>query len=578
MKKREITTNDLERLFSKVIEQTPLMNEEQVNSLLNNLPKVSSVSSAKHFLQNHLNSLIVGTIVLSIVVVSILWVNTGHKTEKTMIQNNRPENEFIPAPADTIAVNSAVNIGKGMVQDTTHEVNSPKTSSLKTSSAPTQTDTIISVSDIYKHFVTHPQIFTIQTNRDTTIICKEGTTIYIKANSFISEKTGKEISGIVQIAVKEYYKISDIILSNLSTTSGNKILETGGMLHLAATADNENCLLKQEHDIEIGFPYSNKKDDMALFIGKWTSDKIDWKLDNTTSITNRIDEPVIMTEPEEAIFFIVEEMPEFPGGNIGLRKYISENTQYPYSALKDKIEGKVLISCIIDAKGLPTNISVLRGVNSVLDKSASYLVRNMPKWKPGRQGGKPVAVSYTIPIAFSSKSAELTIEEINQSKNFEKEIINLKVVYKTPKGNFKEEFENKKNDDNLNRTKVSDINRYLFSTSQIGWINCDRVYNDKREKRDFFVQTDESNCVNIQLVFKSIKAILPGLRKPNGFIFTNVPLGEKGTIVALKTVSNKIFLAVKETEITDKEDTVLDFQPVTMDLLKKAMEKLNKFN
>ena len=58
----------------------------------------------------------------------------------------------------------------------------------------------------------------------------------------------------------------------------------------------------------------------------------------------------------------------------------------------------------------------------------------------------------------------------------------------------------------------------------------------------------------------------------------NVPMGEKVTIVALKTVSNKIFLAVKETEITDKEDTVLDFQQVTMDLLKKAMEKLNKFN
>ena len=287
------------------------------------------------------------------------------------------------------------------------------------------------------------------------------------------------------------------------------------MLHLAATADNENCIIKKGRVIEIGFPYSNKKDDMALFNGKWTNDKIDWKLANTTSTVNVIDELVIMTEPE-TVFFIVEEMPEFPGGNIGLKKYISENIQYPYSALKDKIEGKVLVTCIIDTKGLPTNISVLRGVNGVLDKSAYYLVRNMPKWKPGRQGGKPVAVSYTIPITFSAKSAELTKEEINQSKNFEKEIINLKVVYKTPKGNFKEEFENKINDDNLNRAMVSDINRYLFSTSQIGWINCDRFYNDKREKTDFFVQTDESNCVNIQLVFKSIKAIQPGLRNPNG--------------------------------------------------------------
>lgn len=578
MKKREMTTNDLEQLFNKVIEQKPLINEEQVNSLLNNLPKSPSGSTAKQFLKNHLNSLIVGTFVLSSVVVLILWVNTGHKTEKTMGQNNQQVNELMPAHADTLAGNPEAGNGKEIVQDTIQEIHSLKASSPTVRSAPGQTGTKISVSDIYKHFNKRAQLFSFPADRDTTIICKEGTSVKIKANSFISEKTGIEISGNVQIAIKEYYKISDMIVSGLSTTSGNKILETGGMLHITAKTDNENCLIKQGRDIQIGFPYSNKKDGMELFNGEWTSDKMDWKLDNTTSITNRIDEPVIMTEPEEAIFFIVEEMPEFPGGNSGLNKYISENIHYPYSAIKDKIEGKVFVSFIIDTNGLPANISVLRGITSALDKSACYLVRNMPKWKPGRQGGKPVAVSYTLPITFSAKSTELTNEEINQAKNFEKEIINLKVVYKTTKGNFKEEFENKTNDDNLNRTRVSDINRYIFSTSQLGWINCDRIYNGKGEKTDFFVQTDDSNGVKIQLVFKSMNAILPGLKKPNGFLFANVPLGEKVTLVAFKTVDDKLFLAVQETKITKNVVTDLNFRPVTMDLLKKEMEKLNKFN
>jgi hypothetical protein len=65
MKKREMTTNDLEQLFNTIIDQKPLINEEQVNSLLYNLPKASSGNAIKQFIQNHLNTLIFGTIVLS---------------------------------------------------------------------------------------------------------------------------------------------------------------------------------------------------------------------------------------------------------------------------------------------------------------------------------------------------------------------------------------------------------------------------------------------------------------------------------------------------------------------------------
>ena len=67
-----------------------------------------------------------------------------------------------------------------------------------------------------------------------------------------------------------------------------------------------------------------------------------------------------------------------------------------------------------------------------------------------------------------------------------------------------------------------------------------------------------------------------GTVKSNRVTFSNVPLGEKITIVAFKVADDKIFLAVKETVITDKEETELDFQPVTKSLLKKEIEKLNK--
>lgn len=588
MKKREITNNDLEQLFIKVIEQAPLISEDQVNSLLNNLPKAPSGSAFKKFFQDYLNSLIFGAIVSSIVVGAILWVNSGDKTEK-IISNSQQENKVVPVLTDSLVIKPTVD--RGIVQNTPNEDSALKTSSTKIISAPIQTDTKMSVSDIYKHFDKQTQIFSIQTNRDTTIVCKEGTSIKIKANSFTSEKSGKEISGIVQLAVKEYYKISDIILSNLSTTSGDKILETGGMLHITVKAYNENCLIKQGSNIEIGFPYSNKKDNMASFIGEWTNGKMNWKPAGTFTTANSevpsklmiSDDVVIQTSmPKEDVFVVVEEMPEFPGGVIALKKYIKENTQYPYSALKNKIEGKVYLNFVVDRFGSVNHIRVARGVDDTLDKAAVYLASQMPTWKPGKQRGRAVSVSYTVSVEFALKDSVFTDEEIRQSKAFEGKIKDLKYDPVTrsyiTENKFIKEFEKNVKDDNFQKTTVADVDRYVFSASQFGWINCDRFVDINNPKTNYSILIDEPDKTIVSVIFHRFKAIVPGSAKSNRIIFKDVPMGEKITIVALKTVNDKIFLAVKETVITDKEKTDLNFQPVTMELLKKQLEMLNKLN
>jgi len=590
MKKREITNNDMEKLFINIIEQTPLISEEQVNSLLYNLPQIPSGSTFKHFIQNHLNTIIIGTIVMSVAVSAILLINSGHKTEK-IISTNSKESEFVLTPTKAVAVKPVVVIDKGMTQNKTTEDIALKISSPKASSEPTQIDTAISVADVYKYFDNHPQKFAIQANRDTTIICKEGTSIKIKANSFVSEKTRNEISGKVQITVNEYYKISDIILSNLSTISDNKILETGGMLHIIATADHENCIIKQDHNLEIGFPYFNKKDRMVLFKGEWTENKMNWRPVGTFTSTNLeiqsklmiSDDEVVQTSiPKDDVFMVVEEMPEFPGGINALRKYIKDNTQYPFSALKDKIGGKVYVNFIVDRFGSVNNFRIARGLNDTMDKAAVYVLSQMPAWKPGKQRGRAVSVSYTVPVEFVPKDSVLTDEEIRQSKVFEKKIKDLKYnsatrIY-TTENKFIKEFETNVKGDNFQRTTVSDVNRYVFSTSLLGWINCDRFVDFNNSKTNYSIVIDEPEKTIVNVIFHRFKAIVPGSAKSNRIIVKDVPVGEKITIVALKTIKNKIFLAVKETVITDKEETVLDFQSVTMDLLKKAMEKLNKLN
>lgn len=103
---------------------------------------------------------------------------------------------------------------------------------------------------------------------------------------------------------------------------------------------------------------------------------------------------------ETAVFFIVEEMPEFPGGQLALRTFIAQSIKYPVIAQENGIQGKVFVNFVVGKDGTISQAKIFRGVDPSLDKEALRVVNSLPKWKPGKQGGKPVRVSYTVPINF----------------------------------------------------------------------------------------------------------------------------------------------------------------------------------
>ncbi len=104
---------------------------------------------------------------------------------------------------------------------------------------------------------------------------------------------------------------------------------------------------------------------------------------------------------DEQVFFIVEDMPEFPGGDLALRKFIANSVKYPVAAQENGIQGKVYVSFVVSADGTVANTAIARGVDPTLDKEALRVVNALPRWKPGYQRGKPVNVSYTVPINFA---------------------------------------------------------------------------------------------------------------------------------------------------------------------------------
>lgn len=106
---------------------------------------------------------------------------------------------------------------------------------------------------------------------------------------------------------------------------------------------------------------------------------------------------------DNAVFDMVEEMPEFEGGNKALMDYLAANLQYPKGAETKGTQGRVIVQFIVNTDGSIDNAKVLRSVDPELDAEALRVINGMPKWKPGTQKGEPVRVKYTVPVVFRLK-------------------------------------------------------------------------------------------------------------------------------------------------------------------------------
>ncbi len=101
-----------------------------------------------------------------------------------------------------------------------------------------------------------------------------------------------------------------------------------------------------------------------------------------------------------AVFYLVEEMPSFPGGQDSLQAFLNRNIRYPLQAREAKLSGTVQLSFVIDRKGRIRDITVLKGIGMACDEEAIRVVKNMPRWHPGKQAGKTVDVRFTLPVRF----------------------------------------------------------------------------------------------------------------------------------------------------------------------------------
>jgi protein TonB len=125
------------------------------------------------------------------------------------------------------------------------------------------------------------------------------------------------------------------------------------------------------------------------------------------NVTRTLKEEVVVEKPvekpkevKEEVFRSVEQMPQFPGGEAALMKYLQSHINYPPMAAENNVQGKVVVQFVVDKTGKVGEVKVVRSVDKDLDREAVRVCKSLPKFTPGRQNGQPVRVWYTLPVQF----------------------------------------------------------------------------------------------------------------------------------------------------------------------------------
>ena len=181
---------------------------------------------------------------------------------------------------------------------------------------------------------------------------------------------------------------------------GNTSFVQDEFVYIPQTTNEKKELPPQKVEVAIFELVDNDSDvddDLDFFDTEPTDDNI-FNLNDFVFIPTKN-----KNEEEEEILTFVDDMPEFPGGENALLSFLGSNVRYPVIAQENGIQGRVYVSFVIDETGNINDVSIIRGVDVSLDNEAIRVVRLMPKWKPGKQGGKAVKVRYNVPIFFDLK-------------------------------------------------------------------------------------------------------------------------------------------------------------------------------
>lgn len=390
------------------------------------------------------------------------------------------------------------------------------------------------------------QKFTANITEPIVVNCEQGTVLKFEPNVFVYADSKLPVTEPVEIQVTEYLDYASILFSDLSTTSGKEILETGGMIYVEAVSNGRACEIKDGEYYEIELPAEINKDKMQLFYGQSKDGKIDWYAANRGSYMESQNYNTAQNWADNKIPVITK--PAYDGGYEAMYAYLNKRVYFPDWTQNIELKAKCYVNFMLNTKGEVKKVFTSATKKTYADKDVVAAFKDMPAWKVPQSMKKGDVKRLIVPI------------NLEWVKNPSKMPVKLKVESKPEGEQFNATFE---------------TDKYLMSSAKLGWINCDRFV-DKPVRTELFVQVDSTYDATVRIVFKNYKTVLGGLRYTKGFTFANVPMGEEVTIIAMRNNNGHYELAMKDCLITGLPIKDLEFIPADKEMMETKFNQLQK--
>ncbi len=217
-------------------------------------------------------------------------------------------------------------------------------------------------------------------------------TVLPKADADITADADQQLVNVVTEEVEEEEPEEEIerIEEQKPEVLPEEVLNTVKVTELAIVDDDQ---VKAEDEIKT-------QDELQQTETAFGQTDFDKGTDDLNVVREYKDEIVVEEKKEEQVFTAVEQMPQFPGGDAELMKYISSNIKYPTMAMENNIQGRVVVQFVVTKTGKIGEVKVVRSKDPDLDKEAVRVVKSLPNFIPGKMNGQAVNVWYTLPITF----------------------------------------------------------------------------------------------------------------------------------------------------------------------------------
>lgn len=447
-------------------------------------------------------------------------------------------------------------------------------------------DIVDSVDDLYALLnEEREQEYYIDPNQRTQLVADEGTMVLIPANAFVDKDGNPVAEGEVRITLEENYSLSDMLLSRLTTVSGDKMLVSAGMINVRAYVGDKELSLNKDVSLGVGMPVKGQdgwEDGMELFLGEESSQTqaMDWRPVGQT-FSRRPPELSMYTKPRFIHFYSKYQYdpPRFTMREPASPRFKPKKPAPPQldrTTLKLNFFQRAFMSD--KARERKRQALYESKMDFYRDHRLPRYENNLKAWYGYVEKYKRDSVRYIQALSthreriarerLEHEKKKEVLEELAQ-REYEKALAKWEEVQQTKI----EEYDAYIAQGNVD---LVDVRRYFFSTTQLGWINCDRFWNVPQEQLQAvnIADADEGE-ESIYVVFKNEMTILPVHRRDGGYQSSGVPTGADIRILGIKMVDGRAQMALVETTVGAEEQYKLAYEPKSLKEVRNELMKLN---